>query len=827
MALNKKPAVFWSRSHFVLRFLGLTGLFVAAFALVLLLIESAESAAPWSYFAAKVATLRHLAQMGAPQTYTETVLALLVLGLAFGLLTIIIEVMLILRLTAGRRSAFAFNAFVQVGLAVLLVVGVNAYAARHYLRFDLTRTQQFTLPAELQNELRKLNGPTTIIVYLPHQSFGQRSRSLEPETARYVYAAERKVIDKLNDMVNQFREFGSGSAFKVVVLDVEDERFQNKLEAATQDNAPLRDAIKKAPENTIFFSAQGNVQRLSFADLFLLDKEAAPKENDGQGNLVLLDQGIEPLARKVLAVNEKKPIIGLLTIHELLTTEGDPEYPYTSAGLKKALTARGFEVKDVILKKWTGFGPPEPAVYTPDDSKLDDLDERLAIFDNNTRVLSAAVAERAKILQQWRTATLDELSKEYGAELGVQRVTTAIRTDIVADLESELASLQKSLANQQQRRGEVSGDRNKLNLDSLAEQRRMSDLQAKLTRTLADCDLLIIPRMTLRNVVSRDANIPAWLHRLDETQTTVLRDYLKQGKPILACFGSSSDSGDRPPPTGADPDGLEAMFAQLGITLTPQTVLFDTESEGFASSRSSPFGGRVETDVPAAEFDWKPGAGRPQKLAHTEPRPPHPIRQSMRLVARSLGQDAQGKSLLNDLKLRHPQPVYYNPPAGTRAAYDAEFMMTTDASWNEDKPFPTRERTPRYDPPKSDPKKGTLEEKRRGPFPIAVAISTELPKAWYTEKGVTPATARLAVIGHGGVFSGAELSPAREMLLLNTVNWLLGRDQELPRKEEVWKYPRIEMTASERSIWQWGTVLGLPMLFAYLGLVVTLVRRVR
>ena len=827
MALNKTFSVLWSRTHFVLRFLGLTGLFVAAFALVLLVIDSVEGTSFWGGVGDKVEAWRRVMQQGAPRTYTEIVLTLAVLGLAFGLLTFVIEALLVLRMTAGRRSAFAFNAFLQVALAVLLVVGVNIYAAHHYFRFDLTRTQQFTLPEGLQNELRKLNGQTTIVVYLPHQSVGQRSGRLEPETARYVYAAERKVIEKLNDMVNQFREFGSGSQFKVVVLDVEDERFQSRLDAETKGNPQLREAITKAPENTIFFSAGGNVQRLSFADLFLLDKEASPKENDKQGNLVLLDQGIEPLARKVLAVNEKKPVIGLLTIHELLTTEGDPEYPYTAAGLKKALTARGFEVKDVILKKWTGFGPPEPAVYTPDDSKLDDLDERLAVFDSNIRVLGGAVAERVKILQQWRTASLDELSKEYGPELGVKRVTTEIRTDIVADLEGEVNSLQKSLANQKQRREEVGGDRSKLNLDSLAEQRRMSDMQAKLTRTLADCDLLIIPRMTLRNVASRDANIPAWLHRLDETQTAVLKDYLKQGKPILACFGSSSDSGERPPPSGADPDGLEAMFAQLGVRLTPQTVLFDTESEGFASSRSSPFGGRVETDVPAAEFDWKPGAGRPQKLAHSDAKAPHPIRQSMRLVARSLGQDAQGKSLLNDLKLRHPQPVYFDPPNKTAMPYDPEFMMTSDASWNEDKPFPTRERTPRYDPPKVDPKKGTLEEKRRGPFPIAVAFSTALPRDWYTEKGVKPATVRLAVIGHGGLFNGAELSPAREMLLLNTVNWLLGRDQELPRKEDVWKYPRIEMSARERSIWQWGAVLGLPMVFAYLGLVVTLVRRVR
>ena len=122
---------------------------------------------------------------------------------------------------------------------------------------------------------------------------------------------------------------------------------------------------------------------------------------------------------------------------------------------------------------------------------------------------------------------------------------------------------------------------------------------------------------------------------------------------------------------------------------------------------------------------------------------------------------------------------------------------------------------------------GSLEEKRRGPFPIGVAVSTPLPADWYTDKNAKPATVRLAVIGHGGVFNGGELSPAREMLLLDTTNWLLGRDQELALKETEWSYPRVDMDAREKAMWQWGAWLGLPALFAYLGLIVVLVRRLR
>ena len=52
----------------------------------------------------------------------------------------------------------------------------------------------------------------------------------------------------------------------------------------------------------------------------------------------------------MLNVDEKKPKVGILVIHEFLTTLGPEEFGL--AGLKKTLTAQGFEVEDVILKKW-------------------------------------------------------------------------------------------------------------------------------------------------------------------------------------------------------------------------------------------------------------------------------------------------------------------------------------------------------------------------------------------------------------------------------------------------------------------------------------------
>ena len=91
---------------------------------------------------------------------------------------------------------------------------------------------------------------------------------------------------------------------------------------------------------------------------------------------------------------------------------------------------------------------------------------------------------------------------------------------------------------------------------------------------------------------------------------------------------------------------------------------------------------------------------------------------------------------------------------------------------------------------------------------------------------------RVAAIGHGGVFASADasspdLSPAREQLLLQTINWLLGREDRLPRADKVWQYPRVDVSPRAQTWWLWAACLGLPALFAFLGLNVVLIRRMR
>jgi hypothetical protein len=818
--------------HFLIRLLGLTGLLAAGVGLVVASVTRGEGGPVVADLTWE--RLGEYAALG---------------GGALVALAVLVEVLTGLPQLVGRRGAFGTNVVLQVLLAVVLLLGVNVYSFFHYRRYDWTRDHLFTIPTDIRDQLSWLQGDATIVVYQPYMTAGQAAA--KPD--HYNSAAERKVVEKVKDLTEEFQElfpprfrftlarpfadspFDPGlrceilnPKFTVVVLDEKDIDYEDKFEALTKAYPELRPAVMSAPESSVFFDAGGKVQRLAFSDIYLLDKQASQTEDKGQRNLVLLYQGVKPFANKILNIDERKPRVGIAVIHEWLTTEGLDDYGYGLSGLKKALTSRGFEVKDIVLKRFSQFGAPEPAVFTLDESKLDRLEERLAVVNMNLKTLKTAIEKTQEERDLWKKGTLDELNTKYAAQLRGRKITEAMRRVNQEEIQDTLENLQTALASQEKKLEVLGQEKGGLKTDSLDEQRHITDLKSKLGRALADCDLLIVPRMTLRNVSIGDA-IPQRLHSLDDAQVEAIKEFLKADKPILACFGPINESPERrmPPEPGSGPDGLETLLGRLGIKFARQTVLFDTETDSFAELRAGQFFGAADVKVPPAQVEWKAGAGRPVGQAEVvEAQKSNPLRESLRVLAHNLGKD-QGL----DLHLRHPRPVYAEKPAGGKApAFDPEFLMTNPASWNEDQPFPTAEKTPQFERPKpGDPSRGTLDEKRRGPFPIGVALEATLPADWYSEKDAKPATVRVAAIGHGGLFTGATLAPVNEKLLLDVTNWLLGRDDLLTKADPAreWRYPRVPLSDSATALWQWGTRLGMPMLFVYLGFVVLLVRRLR
>jgi hypothetical protein len=229
---------------------------------------------------------------------------------------------------------------------------------------------------------------------------------------------------------------------------------------------------------------------------------------------------------------------------------------------------------------------------------------------------------------------------------------------------------------------------------------------------------------------------------------------------------------------------------------------------------------------------------------------PNPIAAAMEALVRSTDQPL-------DIVVRAPRPITLSEAQEKAQGFYGDFIWTSPKSWDETFPFNYSfamsfnqfnmrpERTvrpqprPRLDTAQADDKRSSMQEpERRGPFSIAVSLDGRLPESWYAdkEKDTDRKSGRLAVIGHGGIFNGSELTPATEKLALVVCNWLLKRDDRLPHVasptatyavDRQWSYPRIEMKDGTKNLWHWGTFLGLPGLFVYLGVIVLMVRKVR
>src|SRR5207244_8227505 len=103
---------------------------------------------------------------------------------------------------------------------------------------------------------------------------------------------------------------------------------------------------------------------------------------------------------------ERSPRVAVRVVHEFLTTEG-PEM-YGLQGLKKALTARGFDVRDVILKK------PDlraPAAYTYEESRYDGLQVKIATLNSILRAVTRETEAAARRQELLRAGTDEGLAR--------------------------------------------------------------------------------------------------------------------------------------------------------------------------------------------------------------------------------------------------------------------------------------------------------------------------------------------------------------------------------------------------------------------------------
>ena len=848
------------RMRMLIRLLGITAVLAAGAGAIYL-----SSVLPDWKQECVVKALRN--ELGGPAMVGST---LLFGGAFIALIAFIVEVLSSLTGGSRVRGTAGINAGGQVVLAIALVVAVNTYAFLHEADFDLTSNKQFTLPGTIVSELQKLKSETTIVVLQQHKTFGR----LSDKPDRFDYAAERKVVEKVQDTVDLFRKFGP--QFKVVVLDVEEENYDKKLDKLTKDNAALRTAIQTAPENSIFFASEGKVQRMSFNEFYQLDKHASKTDGNNRGNLVLYPQGIETLVRRITAIEEKRPKVAIAVTHPLLSTQkkkGSGAEDFTLAGLKKSLNDYGIDVVDVVLKKnYRGDYEGDPASYTVQETRLIELEDKLESAKDDFRREKAFGERLGRNLKKIEEAKKKDIAGRLDlylsafSEMSRRRVllSPADRLDERVQKEFEEFILRQfdfwekehkqDLLDAETELKQIETELQETSKNERAiEDRYLTDVKAKFTRLLSDCDMLIIPRLTIMNAATGFV-LPRNLHKLDKTQADIIKDFMKAGKPVMVCAGPVNVPFDTPLPPAFD--DVEALLNDRGIVLAKQTILFNVESKSFRESTSE------EDELSDNTVDVPPLRFVPPEEFKQNKRNSNPIAISMAVLANSVDQSL-------DVSVRAPRPIYLNEnfkdDLEKEQGFSGEFLWTNARSWNERYPFnfmfktqvnpfnmqPQRTRArmppPRYDAPsgegKQDIPKG--DEERRGPFSLGVAIESTLPQTWYTDaewkkmKAIPKSErvkSRLVVIGHGALFNRAELSPSTEKLALVTCNWLLHREDRLPHtaSEEApnsldrpWKYPRVEMSDGQKSLWHWATFLGLPAVFVYLGLIVLMLRRVR
>ncbi len=833
-----------SRFRFLLRAFGLTGLLT-------LLAGAVLASATWPALTGDPQQAWTVTGEELKGPFGESAkIAAFLISISAGVVAMWLAIELVggLLLVTGRKSGAGFNNATQMGLAVGLVVVVNLISFQYYSRTDATRDKRFTLAPELQEQLRKLDpkSPTTIVVLQM-----DKTSATEPDRSDALSTAgQAKIVEKVRDLVEEIREFGP--QFDVHVLHTKDEDFEGKLAALTQDTDPktqvkkdrLKSAIQSAPENSIFFYHDGRIQRLGFNQFYLLDKTASHDVK----NLVLIPQGKEAFVRKVISVEARRPRVAVGVIHPWLSTNDNRE-EFSAPGIRKSLELNGYDVVDLILKKGWDVGEPGPAASSLRESKLEEVESQLQAATDDVAEAESQLQQLKIYREKTFLAPLAELDRNFRRVVGRaidddgdrQRLRDRLLDPNILQRETELVDAKKRQTKLEPEYLEFTRD------DKLMAARRDPNIKTRLAETLADCDLLILSRLTVMSLSDR-RSIPSSLHNLTKDQAEVIKDYLKAGKPAICCFGAA-DLGPKQqqrPDDSSGPDDVEKLIRRLGVDLGSQIIVTDLEYQSMATRQSSPFGTSV--DAPPLQIH-----------AAESPNP----------VARAF--DLSNRSLAGQLKVIRSgfRPVYFDPSSSAKSS--AEVLETTAEGWNKNWPETQAFGSPRYLPKfeatkPTDERKGTRNEERKGSFPVGVAVEVAVPAEWIDPKSVAAyaasvvgafaavpvgpppglafsttnpdrfhaamtkelLTTRLVVFGHGGLFNGKELEPGRETLLLQSVHWSLKRDDQMPRDAaEKWHYPRLQLSPVEYASWRWGTFLGLPLLAAYLGLIVLMLRRLR
>ncbi len=239
-----------------------------------------------------------------------------------------------------------------------------------------------------------------------------------------------------------------------------------------------------------------------------LDHAASDTLDERQANLVLVPQGIDRFAQRILQVQERRPKVAVCVVHELLTTNGDDaKNRFSMAGVRKSLTAQASTWLTSYSRR-TG---------TP--LRCADLKPAADTRENALERLESELDEAGAELTSWRDEVRQfELIRDAVEKIqrpsvgGAERVLSAVRAwnapeasepQLLTVLATRLKRAREELdeaAKKKARSGKETrgGDEGRTRVARPANERRVGEVDQT---TLPTSILLIIPRYTTEDAM--------------------------------------------------------------------------------------------------------------------------------------------------------------------------------------------------------------------------------------------------------------------------------------------------------------------------------------
>jgi ABC-type uncharacterized transport system involved in gliding motility auxiliary subunit len=227
----------------------------------------------------------------------------------------------------SRRVLVAVNVAVMTVMALAVLVIVNYVSARHYKRFDCTRTDDFTLSGDSKAVLASLKKPVTIYIF-PWASQD------DPYVSQKV-----QVMGMVKDILEEFK-FASKM---ITVLEVNPVAEPDRFEA-------LRRTLKveSLQANDIVFSSENRQKSVSLDEIH---QRQGGLLADPSSAAISSFRGEEAFTSALLSVSQDRKTVIYYTVgHDESDLDSSDSEPYGMSRFRRVLQDReNFELRKVML----------------------------------------------------------------------------------------------------------------------------------------------------------------------------------------------------------------------------------------------------------------------------------------------------------------------------------------------------------------------------------------------------------------------------------------------------------------------------------------------